>query len=169
MRLSATRLSATGNNTRRMLPNLLRSSGTISESPWATYFYASVSGITLTFTADPQSQVQQYVLPPGGNSSKIFTAAARVSCSSGTVGFRLKNTQGQVADRYSDNLTATTTPTIFVFTATNAAAAGNGSQIFGVMNKSTGGGAALAVHATALFEGAWTAQQIADLGGIPIT
>lgn len=168
MRLKATRMS----QSRRVpLANLLRNSGIIKFSPWSVGGNAgTVSERSFTFGANALSQVEQNTSPNGGTASKTFTAAAVISCPSGTVQFRLKNTHGMVVDNFSANLTATTTPTLFVYTVTNANSPGNGWQIFGVANSTAGaGGGVVTVHSTLMIEGSFTAQQIIDRGGIHLT
>lgn len=152
------------------LLNLLRFSGQINSSFWATLSSGSVTNDNLTFAAAATSGVQQVITTPNGTASKSFTAAALISCASGTVAFRFKNTHGAVLDNFSSDLTATATPTVYVFTVTNGSSAGDGKQIFGVVNSSAGvAGGVLKIHASMLIEGSFTAQQIIDRGGIPST
>lgn len=166
MRLRATRMS----QCRRVpLANLMRNSGAIKLAPWSISG-GTVSERNFTFSANALSQVEQNTYPNGGAASKTFTAAAVISCPSGTRQFRLKNTHGAVIDNFSSNFTATTTPTLFVYTVTNGSAQGNGWQIFGVVNSTAGaGGGVVTVHSALMIEGSFTAQQIIDRGGIPLT
>lgn len=168
MRSKATRMS----QCRRVpMPNLLRNSGIIKSSSWAISGGGGpVSERNFTFGANALSQVEQNTTPNGGTASKTFTAAAVISCPSGTQQFRLKNTHGAVSDNFSSNFTATTTPTLFVYAVTNGSNQGNNAQIFGVVNSTAGaGGGVVTVHSTLMIEGSFTAQQIIDRGGIPLT
>jgi hypothetical protein len=151
------------------LPNLLRNSWAINAPFWTTGVGGTVTNTAFTFAALALSVREQAVTPSGGTASKTFTTAALVSCPSGTVQFRLKNTHGGVVDNFSSNLTATTSPQLFTFQVTNAGLAGNGFQFLGVVNSTAGTVGTVIVHASMLIEGAWTAQQITDRGGIPAT
>lgn len=154
----------------RGLWNLLTYSQDLTGTNWATNSSATVSASSVTFAALDTSEVYQITTPSGGTASKSFTVAALISCASGTVPFRLKNTQGGVADHFSGEFIATTTPQLFVFAYTNGGSAGSGSQIYGIENSAvTPVVNTLVVGGCAMFQGTLTADQILAQGGIPLT
>lgn len=114
--------------------NLLLQSQNLAAASWNGTLGASSTASTVTIGAGIASEVRQFVSI--ATAGQTFTVQAKVSVAAGTKRFRLKNTHGGVVDNFSADFTATTTPTVFSFTVTNASAAGEGLQIFGFVNAS---------------------------------
>lgn len=74
----------------------------------------------------------------GGTASKTFSFSFYVKSNSGTQTFRLKNTHGNVLDNFSNDFTATSEWQRFELIVTNSASSGNGEQIVGIVNDSSG-------------------------------
>lgn len=150
--------------------NLLTWSQDFTNAAWVKVNLSGSSATSLSFLATSSACAEQTVAVSGGTSSKVMTFAAMVSTSAGTQDFRIKNTHGGVVDNFSTVMTATTTPQIVVFTVTNSASVGTGSQVVGLYNSvSAPQAGTIVVTAAALFQGTYTASQLQAMGGIPRT
>lgn len=120
----------------RRVYNLCESPNDITGSGWIAIGSATTpDSETLNFPASAGQNDGVHYFVTGGKANETVTIRAQVSTTSGTCGFRLKNTHAGVLDNFSANRTATTTPQVFSFSVTNAASAGSG-QYCGVVGAS---------------------------------
>jgi hypothetical protein len=99
----------------------------------------------ISFAAGATSGVSTTTAAAGVIASNTFVVSCTVSVASGTQKFRIWIGQQAVADRYSSDITATTTPTRYSFLQQNSASAGNGLMTVGLANESAGGAKTLIV------------------------
>ena len=120
--------------------NLLMWSEDLTQATWSVRNGLVVDSIAQVTLADSSSSgIDQAINIPGGTALKTLTFSVLLWVDSGTEQIRLKNTQGGVADNFSDNITITTTPTRYYYAVTNIDNPGSGSMITGVINSTTAG------------------------------
>jgi hypothetical protein len=154
---------------RRGLLNLLPYSQDFTNAAWAKNSGGTATAKTITFVGDTSNFQQNITVSP----TAIVTFAAILSCPSGPIVLNMALPDGSDGTPYyNQDITVTTTPTMFVFSQNLAAIAGF-SGTLGVIYRKGGGatiaGSVVTVDSQGVFLGTLTAAQILSEGGIPLT
>lgn len=115
----------------RVVRNLVTgSSEDLTNGSWFTFGGATPTATTIAFAATATNSVYQQTLATAtGSVNRIFLVRLLASHATSTKLFRLRITHSGVLDYTSGDLTATTTPQVFSFTATIASAGGTGLTV----------------------------------------